>query len=67
MTDYKELIKIDHGNVFNTGHWYTFYCGWPDCSRQIDHEAFVGDNLRYKHYKCPACGKINYLKKERKV
>lgn len=28
-----EVVTVDHGNVFNTGHWYTFYC--PHCSRQI--------------------------------
>ena len=28
-----KVTVVDHGNVFNTGHWYTFYC--PHCNKQI--------------------------------
>lgn len=35
--------RVDHGNVFNTGHWYTFYC--PNCSIQL-----------VKNGDCPQCG-----------
>lgn len=28
-----DVVKVNHGNVFNTGSWYTFYC--PHCKRQI--------------------------------
>jgi len=26
-------IKVNHGNVFGTGSWYTFFC--PRCKAQI--------------------------------
>ena len=38
---------IDHGNVFKTKHWYTFYC--PHCGSQITKEE--------SEKVCEACGK----------
>lgn len=28
-----EVISVNHGNVFNTGNWFTFHC--PACKAQI--------------------------------
>lgn len=30
----KGVVVVNHGNVFNTGNWYTFYC--PHCKSQVD-------------------------------
>lgn len=41
----RDVIKVNHGNVFNTGTWYTFYC--PECKRQIGR-----DNSEHKCHWC---------------
>lgn len=28
-----KVMMVDHGNVFGTGHWYTFHC--PECIAQV--------------------------------
>ena len=48
-----EPIRINHGNVFGTGNWYTFYC--PTCKRQIDSSM-----LQRNDGKCD-CGQVIYL------
>jgi len=42
-----DVLAVDHGNIFNTGHWYTFYC--PHCRRQI--------NKMGSSQKCQLCDK----------
>jgi PHP family Zn ribbon phosphoesterase len=39
-----KVITVNHGNVFGTGKWFTFYCG--KCERQLT----AGDK------KCNHCG-----------
>lgn len=37
-----EKIKpkiVDHGNVFNTDHWYLFYC--PICKIQLSADMLI--------------------------
>ena len=41
-----ELIIVNHGNVFGTGNWYTFYC--PECRSQVQ-----GNDE-----KCEHCGNV---------
>jgi len=31
------IIIVNHGNVFKTGNWYTFYC--PECGVQIERDT----------------------------
>ena len=33
-------IRVNHGNVFNTGSWYTFHC--PSCKGQVDVSKELG-------------------------
>jgi len=28
-----KVVRVNHGNVFNTGNWYTFHC--PKCSHTL--------------------------------
>jgi len=49
QTHPKKPVKIEyvnHGNVFGTGKWFTFYCG--NCKRQVYGNA----------KKCEHCGAI---------
>lgn len=39
-----KVIAVNHGNVFGTGEWFTFYCG--KCERQLN----AGEK------KCKHCG-----------
>ena len=39
-----QVIAVNHGNVFGTGKWFTFYCG--KCERQLN----AGEK------KCKHCG-----------
>jgi len=41
-----QMEYVNHGNVFNTGDWFTFYCG--NCKQQV-----WGDSK-----KCNHCGAI---------
>jgi len=63
MSDYREIKIVDNGNVFNTEHWYTFYC--PNCDEQIEQSNFTREDYKYKYYACSGCGKITYLFKEK--
>lgn len=47
MTNNNNVKMVYHGNVFNTGHWYTFYC--PHCGSQITKDE--SENT------CKTCGK----------
>jgi hypothetical protein len=35
-----EVTVVNHGNVFNTKNWYTFYC--PKCKKQITKQDSEG-------------------------
>jgi hypothetical protein len=32
----KKVTVVNHGNVFNTGNWYTFYCPNEECKEQVN-------------------------------
>jgi len=38
--------SVNHGNVFGTGNWYTFYC--ENCGQQVYKETS----------KCEKCGEL---------
>jgi hypothetical protein len=42
-------IIVNHGNVFNTGDWYTFHC--PKCESQLNPgqlECSCGQKIEFK-------------------
>lgn len=41
--DIQQGVLVNHGNVFNTGNWYTYYC--PNCNHSLEGPWHV----------CPSC------------
>ena len=33
LEEYVKIKRVNHGNVFNTGSWFTFYC--EGCGMQV--------------------------------
>ena len=33
---YKKPVIVNHGQIFSSNNWYTFYC--PNCNKQITRE-----------------------------